>query len=57
MSPRCCRLALSTDEQEVAVALLLSYLNDHSAIVQTFALDALVPFAQRDTTDRRCLFR
>jgi len=42
------RLALSADEQAVAVALLLSYLSDRSAIVQTFALDALAAFAQRD---------
>jgi hypothetical protein len=51
------RLALSADEQSVAVALLLSYLNDHSAIVQTFALDALVTFAQHDTTLRPDILR
>jgi len=46
------RLALSADEQAVAVALLYGYLKDHSAIVQTFALDALATFAQRDATLR-----
>jgi len=42
------RLTLSADEHAVAVALLYGYLNDRSAIVQTFALDALATFAQRD---------
>ncbi|SRR6266498_1997806 len=46
------RLALSADEQTVAVALLYGYLNDRSAIVQTFALDALATFVQRDATLR-----
>jgi hypothetical protein len=44
------RLALSADEQAVAVDLLYGYLNDRSAIVQTFALDAVATFAQRDAT-------
>jgi len=46
------RFALSADEQAVAVALLYEYLNDRSPIVQTFALDALTTFAQRDSALR-----
>jgi hypothetical protein len=46
------RLALSADKQTVAVALLYGYLKDRSAIVQTFALDALATFAHRDATLR-----
>ncbi len=46
------RLALTVDEQAAAVTLLHTYLNDPSAIVQTFALDALATFAQRDPTLR-----
>ena len=34
------------------MALLYEYLNDRSANVQTFALDALAAFAQRDATVR-----
>jgi hypothetical protein len=49
MSPR---LALSADEQAVAITLLYTYLNDRSAIAQTFAFQALATFAQRDLTLR-----
>jgi hypothetical protein len=42
------RLALTTKERSKAVAILLGYLDDKSAIVRTFSLQALADIAERD---------
>jgi len=42
------RLSLGANEQEHAVSLLISYLEDRSSIVRTFALQGLVDLAKDD---------
>jgi hypothetical protein len=42
------RLELSAEEQNQAVQILISYLDDKSKIVQTFSLQALADLATRD---------
>ncbi len=42
------RLELSGEELQVAVEILLGYLNDESRIVKTFSMQALADFAERD---------
>lgn len=46
------RLALTAEERDEAVALLVDYLDDTSRIVQTFALQALADLAAQDATLR-----
>lgn len=42
------RLDLSAEERDVAVEILLGYLDDESRIVKTFSMQALADLAERD---------
>jgi hypothetical protein len=46
------RLPLTADERELAASLLNGYLEDHSSIVKTFALQGLADLAQNDSSIR-----
>ena len=46
------RLTLSKSELKTAVETLLGYLGDKSAIVKTFAMQALADFAEREISLR-----
>jgi hypothetical protein len=46
------RLLLNTKERHLATSLLTSYLEDHSFIVKTFALQGLADLAQDDPSIR-----
>ncbi len=46
------RLSLNAGERELAASLLARYLQDHSSIVRTFALQGLAELAQDDPTIR-----
>ena len=46
------RLLLNTKERHLATSLLTSYLEDHSSIVKTFALQGLADLAQDDPSIR-----
>ncbi len=46
------RLPLTADERELAASLLNGYLEDHSSIVKTFALQGLADLVQNDSSIR-----
>jgi hypothetical protein len=46
------RLRLNTHERQVAISSLNSYLEDHSSIVKTFALQGLADLAQHEPSIR-----